>query len=277
MEGVRTTLSNIMFNGFVPKLAAASSEVAEKSTPLDNLTITGPEIYFTIPVLGGLDVTETTVNSLIVTALIFVICLILTHKMEKIPTKWTQIVAEKLVIAVDDMVISTMGERNANFSPYIMTLMFNSILGSLIGLVGLRSTTADITTTLTWGVMTFVLIWACGIKAHGLKGQLSTLASPAIVMLPMNLIGELATPVSLGFRHFGNILSGMIISALTYAALGTVAQGVFGEPIPVFSVGIPAILSLYFDIFSGLMQAYIFAMLTMVYVSNANAPQEVEA
>lgn len=238
-----------------------------------DISINGPKIYFTIPIFGGLNITETIVNSWIVIGIVFVICLILTHKLEKIPRKRSQQIAEKIVTMIDNLVVSTMGERNKKFAPYILTLMMSSAIGSLISLVGLRSVTADINVTLTWGLMTFFLIWGSGIKANGI-GYFKGLISPNPVMLPLNIISEISTPFSLAFRHFGNIMSGMIISTLLYGALGAAAVALFGIALPIFQIGLPAFLSVYFDVFSGCMQAFIFSMLTMVYVSNANAPDE---
>lgn len=237
------------------------------------IEINGPKIYFTIPIFGGLDVNETLVNSWIVIGIIFVLCLILTRKLEKVPRKRTQQIAEKLVTMADKLVVQTMGERNKKFTPYIMTLMAFSAIGSLISLVGLRSITADINVTLAWGLLTFFLIWISGIRTHGI-GYFKGLISPTPVMLPLNLISEVSTPFSLAFRHFGNITAGMIISILVYGALGAAAAAVFGIALPIFQIGVPAVLSVYFDVFSGCMQAFIFSMLTMVYVSNANAPDE---
>ena len=87
-------------------------------------------------------------------------------------------------------------------------------------------------------------------------------------MLPLNIISEASTPVSMSFRHFGNVAGGMIISSLLYFAL-TAASSALGLSFPVFAVGVPALFSAYFDLFSGFMQAFIFIMLTMVYISNA--------
>lgn len=238
-----------------------------------NISINGPKVYFTIPIFGGFDITETIVNSWIVIGIVFILCLILTHNMEKIPRKRSQQLAEKLVIAIDNLVATTMGERNKKFAPYILTLMSFSAIGSLISLLGLRSITADINVTLTWGLMTFFLIWGSGIKTHGIK-YFGGLVSPSPVMLPLNIISEVSTPFSMGFRHFGNILAGMIVSILLSGALTALEIALFGIAIPIFEIGLPAFLSVYFDVFSGFMQAFIFAMLTMVYVSNANAPDE---
>ena len=107
----------------------------------------GPRIFFTIPLLGGIRIDETVVNAFLITAIIFILCKVLTHKMEKIPRKKTQIIAEKLVLTIDNLVETTMGKNCMGFSPYIMALFASSILGSLIGLIGMRPTTMDINTT----------------------------------------------------------------------------------------------------------------------------------
>lgn len=236
-----------------------------------DITIHGPRVIFTIPIFGGIEVNETTVNAWFVMALITILCIILSHKLEKIPRKKTQIIAEKVVTMIDNLVEQTMGERNMKFAPYILSLMLFSVFGSLISLFGFRSVTADINTTLGWALMTFVLIYYSGLKKSGL-GYFKGWVSPTPVMLPINLISEVATPVSMSFRHFGNIFAGSIITALVYGALAAASSMIFPNlNIPVLQIGIPAVLSVYFDLFSGCIQAYVFSMLTMVYVSNANA------
>lgn len=236
-----------------------------------NVSVHGPKVIFTIPIFGGLEVNETLINSWIVIGLIFVLCLILTHKLEKIPKKRTQQLAEKIVIGVDKLVVGAMGERNKGFAPYILTLLLFSVFGSLISLVGLRSVTADINVTLAWALMTFFLMYACGIKAHGIK-HFKGLVEPTPIMFPINVISQLATPVSMSVRHFGNIAAGMIITTLLYGGLAAASAALFGIGIPILQVGLPAILSVYFDIFTGFIQAYVFAMLTMVNVAMANEP-----
>ena len=237
------------------------------------VSIEGPRILFQIPLFGGLNVTETVVNSWLILIAVFLLCKFLTHNLEKIPHKKRQQLAEKLVVMIDGLVRDTMGSRNMAYVPYIMTLMVYSLIGSLISLLGFRSVTADLNVTLTWGVITFILIWRAGFKANG-PSQLKGLIEPIPLMLPMNLIGEIATPVSMAFRHFGNVLAGYIISTLVYVALSATTQALFHIAFPLLAVGLPAVLSVYFDLFSGVMQAFIFAMLSMVYISNANAPAE---
>ena len=123
--------------------------------------------------------------------------------------------------------------------------------------------------------MVFVLITYYKIRANGFLGYLKGYTEPIVVMLPMNIVSEIATPISMAFRHFGNVASGTVVTALVYAALSALSAAVFKflpgalASIPFFQVGLPAVLSLYFDIFSSCIQAFIFSMLTMAYVSAA--------
>ena len=228
----------------------------------------GPRIYFTIPAFGGININETEVNLVIVTLLLLILSLVLTHKMEKIPRKKTQILAEKIVMSIDNLVDQTMGKRYAAFAPYIMTLFASSLFGSLIGLVGLRSTTQDFNTTLTWALATSFFIHYVGFKYSGFKGYLKSFAEPYPFMTPINLLGIVTTPMSLSLRHFSNVLGGSVIMSLLYSALASFSS-MLSLGVPLLEIGFPAILSLYFDTFSGCIQAFIFCMLTMVYVSNA--------
>ena len=205
----------------------------------------GPRIYFTIPIFGGINVNETEVNLLIVTLLLLVVSLILTHKMEKIPRKKTQLLAEKIVITIDNLVESTMGKRYMAFAPYMMTLFASSVFGSLISLVGLRSTTQDFNTTLCWALVTAFFIHYIGFKSSGFKGYLHSFAEPIAVMTPINMIGIVTTPMSMALRHFGNVLGGSAIMTLLYSAFAGVSSMIH-LPIPALQVGVPAILSLYF-------------------------------
>ncbi len=189
--------------------------------------------------------------------------------MKKKPVEKKQIIAEKLVLMMDNLVSGTMGVKNISYTPYILTLFLSSIFGSLISLIGLRSITADINTTMTWSVITFFMIQIAGVKSKGIK-HYKGLMEPMAFMLPLNIVGELSTPVSMGFRHFGNIMAGMVITTLVYSGLSSLTTIIFSTSIPFLQVGIPAFLSLYFDLFSGLMQAFIFCMLTMVFVSKAS-------
>lgn len=236
---------------------------------MSEIKIVGPKILFDIPILGGIQITETVFYSFMVTFLIFILSIVLTRKLSKIPTKKTQIIAEKFVIIIYGFVETTMGKTKQRYTPYIMTILLSSILGSLISLLGFRSVTADINTTMTWAIITFIMIQYSGIKSKGIIKHYKGLLEPMPFMLPLNLISELSTPVSMGFRHFGNIMSGMVINSLVYAALSGLTMIIFEISIPFLQIGVPAVLSLYFDLFSGFMQAFIFCMLSMVFIANS--------
>ncbi len=230
----------------------------------------GPKIMFTIPLFGGIAVTETVTNSWLLIVVVFILCKFLTSNLQKIP-KGKQVLAEKYVTMITGLVKETMGEKKLHYAPYIGTLMIFSALGSLMSLTGLRPVTGDLNTTVAWAVVTFVLIQMTKIKANGFLGYLKSFADPFPVMLPINIVSELATPVSLSFRHFGNIAAGSVITSLLYTALAALTNIIFRGfiTVPIFQLGIPAVLSIYFDLFTGFMQAFIFSMLTMAFISNA--------
>lgn len=228
----------------------------------------GPKIIFTIPILGGIPITETIINSWIVMAIIFGVGLYLAHDLKKVP-KGKQVLAEKIVQMLYDLVEQTMGKKGLAFTPYIGSLFAFSLLSSLCGLFGLRAPTADFNTTLCWALMTFFLVQYEGIKTKGIGGWLHGFVEPIALILPLNVIGELANPISLSFRHYGNIAAGLVITSLLYGALTTLSSVVFGGlKIPILALGLPAVLSIYFDVFTAALQAFIFCMLTMVFVSN---------
>lgn len=292
------------------------------------MNITGPGIYFTIPIFGGINVTQTMVSSFVVMVLLCVAGIVLGRNLTKRPGKM-QVITEKGVTMINDLVCDAMGPHNASWTPYIATLFLSSLCGSLIGVTGIfRSTTADLSTTATWAIMTSVLVWYNSIKNFGLKKWLKGFTEPVFIMTPMNIISEIAQPISLAFRHFGNIIGGSVITTMVYWALAGASTvllraicssgyvvaaimivlgivllvirperrkklckllgiifvaigaagvlqelGIFGQ-IPILQVGIPAILSLYFDFFSGLIQAFVFSLLSMIYISNGCPPPE---
>ena len=241
----------------------------------EGITITGARIYFTIPMpIQNFPITESQVNSAIVLIVILFFCLFMTHGMtEKIKLK-RQHLAEMAVEMVDDLVNENMGEYFKGFAPFIIAILALSAFSSLISLCGLYPPTSDINIVGGWAILVFILItyykMKCG-PIHYLKG----FTEPVALLAPINFISEFATPVSMAFRHYGNILSGTVISVLLSAALGGLSSMVLGwlpgflADIPLLQVGIPAVLSIYFDVFSGCLQAFIFAMLTMMNISGA--------
>ena len=245
--------------------------------------ISGARVFFTIPtnipILGDLQISETLVVSWIVMALITGLCIWLTHdlKVEKISKR--QAVAEMLVEMANKFVIGNAGEKFRKLIPFVAALFATSVVSNLISLIGLRSPTADLSTEAAWAIVVFIMITAQKIKTSGIGGYLKGFTTPIAVMTPFNVLSELATPISLACRHFGNILSGVVINALIYGALALASSKLLGllpgmlggvlSQIPILSVGLPAITSVYVDWFSGVMQAFIFCMLTVMYIANA--------
>lgn len=235
---------------------------------MNGININGPKIIFEIPVFGGIPVTETVINSWIVMAIIFFTGLWLAHDLKKKNPSKRQIVAEKLVTMLYDLVEQTMGKRGFSFAPYIGTLFVFSLLSSLSSMFGLRAPTADYNTTLAWALITFFLVQYQGIKNKGVGGWLHGFIEPMPLLMPLNIVGEIANPISLSFRHYGNIAAGLVITTLLYGALSALTSIVFGGlQIPILQLGLPAILSIYFDVFTSGLQAFIFCMLTMVFIS----------
>ena len=285
------------------------------------LDVTGAFVYFTIPILGGIPITQTTVSSFVVAVILCILSVTLGRNLQKRPTG-VQVLVEKGVSMITNLTVSVMGEHNVHWTPFMGTIFLSSICGSFIGLTGfLRSATADLSCVLVWAVMVSVIIWYNNIKNNGFVGWLKGFTEPIVVMTPMNIVSEIAQPFSMAFRHFGNVAGGGVISSIIYAAFGLLSSavlnlvasvgwlmgtglmligiglfiawrkklpililsivtfviGVFGllqtlgilSNVPILSLGIPAVLSCYFDLFSGFIQALVFTLLTMVYISGS--------
>ena len=198
----------------------------------------GPKIYFTIPLFGGIPITQTTVSSFAVMLLLCIAGIVLGSNLQKRPSR-RQVLVEKGVTMLYGMVEDTMGKHNSYWTPYIGALFLSSIFGSYIGMTGIfRSSTADLSTTVTWALMTSVICWACSIKANGVLGWLKGFTEPVVVMTPMNLVSEIAQPISMAFRHFGNIAGGNVLTSLVYSALATASAALLGLVGKSIAVGI---------------------------------------
>ena len=288
-----------------------------------NVSVDGAFIYFTIPIFGGINITQTTVSSFVVSVLLIIACIYLGKNLKARPDG-KQVLVEKGVTLIYDLTASAMGAHNVSWAPLMGTIFLSSICGSLIGLTGfLRSSPADLSCTLVWALMVSVIIWYNNIKHNGFVGWLKGFAEPIAVMTPMNIIGEIAQPLSMAFRHFGNVAGGGVISSIIYTAFGLLSAvalnaiagcgwlagavlmvfgvalwllgskkkklllkilaavsfvlGAFGllqalgilSGVPVLAFGIPAVLSVYFDIFSAFVQALVFTLLSMVYIAGS--------
>lgn len=238
------------------------------------LEISGAYIYCTIPLpFQELPITESQVNSWLVMVSVLGLCLYLTHGLAPKAQTRRQLAAEWIVEKVDGLVRQNMGEYFKGFAPFIAAILALSAFSSLLSLIGLYPPTSDLNVVGGWALLVFFLITFYRFKAGPVQ-YLKAFADPPL-LAPLNVISEVATPVSMAFRHYGNVLSGSIISALVATALQGLSAivlgwlpGVLGQ-FPLLQIGLPAILSVYFDLFSGCLQAFIFAMLTMLYVAGA--------
>lgn len=240
----------------------------------EGISITGARIYFTIPMpIQNLPITESQVNSLIVLVSIFFVCLYFTHGLSVKANLKRQLIAEWIVEKTHSMVKSNMGEYFKGFTPFIAAVMGLSAFSSLSSLLGLYPPTSDINIVGGWAILVFILITYYKMKC-GPVYYVKSFFNPAL-LAPLNIISEVATPVSMAFRHYGNVLSGAVISVLVATGLQGLSNLLLGwlpsflGEIPFLQIGLPAVLSIYFDVFSGCLQAFIFAMLTMLYVSGA--------
>lgn len=158
--------------------------------------------------------------------------------------------------ALSNMAGGILGGNARRFVNYIGTIFLFILFCNLSGLLGLRAPTADYGVTFLLGMVTFFIVNYQGIKNRGVR-HFTSLFEPTPILFPINLIGELANPLSISLRLFANLLSGVIIMGLWYGMMPILA-----------SIGIPAALHVYCDLFSGCIQTYVFCMLTMVYISD---------
>ena len=226
------------------------------------ITVNGPLVVvdnlFGIP---GLRLTESIIVQWIVIAILLAVVLILTRGMKVIPETKRQMAAEWIVSFFCDTVDTTMGKKYHRYRCYIMALFCFIMIQNLMGLLGLRNPTADVSVTGTLAIITFCLVQFNRGKTGKFKGYMKSFVEPLPFMLPFNIIGEFANPLALALRLVGHMIAGTVLNARIYFALGKLA------------VLIPAIASLYFDIFSAVMQAYIFIMLSMSYISSADCEE----
>lgn len=202
--------------------------------------------------------TTTHVAMVIVTVVILIFAIAANRCMKKakeVPTGFQNVV--ELIVEMLGKMVTTNMKQPKKFLNYIGTLFLFILICNLSGLLGLRGPTADYGVTLCLGLITFCMIQYNGIKCQKM-GHFKALFEPIPLFFPINLIGEIATPISLSLRLFANMLAGTIIMALWYGII----------PIFIAKLGIPAFLHAYLDLFSGCIQTYVFCMLTMVYVDD---------
>ena len=206
-------------------------------------------------------ITQTIVNTWIIMGglvLFAIIARILLNRFKEIPTGYQNAI-ESLIEIVNNFVINVAGERLSVLGPWFFMIILFVFFSNISGVFGLRSPTAEWSTTIALSLCTFFLIQLMAIRFRG-KEYLKSFLKPIFLFLPLNIISELARPVSLSFRLFGNVLSGLILMTIIY----NTAYIRFVIPVP---------LHIYFDILIGSLQTYIFCILSMSFIRNAASPE----
>ncbi|MBQ9354349.1 MAG: F0F1 ATP synthase subunit A [Clostridia bacterium] len=209
----------------------------------------------------GFSLAETSVISICITAIVLVLSLVfrlfIFPKFTFDNPKGIQNLLEIAVESMDKFAKSNLMDYSGVLAPYMFTLGVFMIFSAASELFGLRAPTSDIVTTFAMGIITFALINFFGIKKKGIGGRIKGMASPTPLVFPMKILSDIAVPVSLACRLFGNMLGGMIVMDLLKSALGG------------YATGIPAVAGIYFNLFHPIIQAYIFIVLSMTFINEA--------
>ena len=210
------------------------------------------ETVFTIPIFGGIDVLESIVVTWIIMAVLILISIFLTWNMKIDHISKRQAVAELIVTRLTGIVDGMVGRKAKRYVPYLTTVLVYIGSANIIGLFGFKSPTKDLNVTIALSVMSIVLVEAAGIYHLGVKRWLHKFTEPIAIVTPINILEIFTRPLSLCMRLFGNVLGAFVIMELIKIV------------VPVI---LPAVFSCYFDLFDGLLQAYVFVFLTALYIS----------
>ncbi|MFR3344961.1 MAG: F0F1 ATP synthase subunit A [Anaerobutyricum sp.] len=211
------------------------------------------DTVFTIPVLGGIPVKESVVVTWIIMAVILVLCIALTRNLSVENPSRGQIILETIVSGGHNFFKDTLGEHGAEYIPYLMTVTLYIGIANLIGLLGFKPPTKDMNVTAALAFMSIVLIEVAGIRQKGAK-DVREFCGTNQSILPINIAEIFIKPLSLCMRLFGNVLGSFVIMELLKLIVPAV---------------LPAVFSCYFDIFDGLIQAYVFVFLTSLFIKEA--------
>lgn len=210
------------------------------------------ETVFTIPIGNGIPVYESVVVTWIIMAVLIVVAFIFTRNLKIDHISKRQAVAELVYTKLTNLVSGMIGEKGHAYVPYLVTVLLYIGLANVIGLFGFKSPTKDLNVTIALAVMSIVLVEAAGIYYLGFKKWLKKFTQPVAIVTPINILEVFTRPLSLCMRLFGNVLGAFVIMEMIKII------------VPVI---VPAVLSCYFDLFDGLLQAYVFVFLTSLYIS----------
>lgn len=206
---------------------------------------------FTIPVFGGIPIAESVAVSWIIMGVLVVLSILLTRHLRVTEPTRRQVALETAVTGLEHIFDGILGEKGRRYVPYMVTVLLYIGVSNIIGLFGLKPPTKDLNVTAALALMSIILVETSGIRSKGLKGWLKSFADPSPVIAPMNLLEVIIRPLSLCMRLFGNVLGAFVIMELIKQLL---------------PVALPVPFSLYFDIFDGLLQAYVFTFLTSMFI-----------
>ena len=212
------------------------------------------DTVFEIPIFGGIPIYESVVVTWIIMAVVFLLCIIFVRNLKVENPGKKQLVLETAVQGLYSFFKDTIGEHGTAYIPYLMAVALYIGIANLIGLLGFKPPTKDMNVTVALAVMSIVLIEVSGIRQKGTKGWLKSFAEPMPIVLPINVLEIFIKPLSLCMRLFGNVLGSFVIMELIKIIIPPV---------------LPAVFSCYFDIFDGLIQAYVFVFLTALFIKEA--------
>lgn len=219
----------------------------------------GTHTAFTIPLFGGIPVAESVVVTWIVMAVLLTAALLLTRNLSVDAPGKVQVALESAVQFLNDFVRTNIGSHWRPFAPWLGTVALYIGFANIIGIFGLTPPTKDISVTAALALMSMLLIYSAQFRYNGLLGGLKKFAEPMPLLLPINLMEVAVRPLALCMRLFGNVLGAFIIMEMLK----------FVAP-----VVLPAVFSLYFDLFDGLIQTVVFVFLTTLFTGEGIKEEE---
>lgn len=212
------------------------------------------ETAFTIPIMGGIGVSESVVVTWVIMGILLVLAILLTRNLKVENISKRQMAVEASIGGLQNMVLGIIGEEGIKYVPYLATVLIYLGVANMSGLLGFKPPTKDLNVTAGLALMSIILIEWSGIQKKGVKGFFKSFAQPVAIIAPINFLEIFIRPLSLCMRLFGNVLGAFVVMEL----LKMVAPAV-----------IPVPFSLYFDIFDGLIQAYVFVFLTSLFIKES--------
>ena len=209
---------------------------------------------FTIPIFGGIPVAESVFVTWLIMAVVILLCAIFVRNLKVTNPGKGQLLLETAVSGIYSFFEDILGEKGKGFIPYLMSVGIYIGIANLIGILGFKPPTKDINVTASLAILSIILIELSGVLAKGGRGWLKSFAEPMVVILPINILEIFIRPLSLCMRLFGNVLGSFVIMEFLKM---------------VVPANLPAVFSCYFDIFDGLIQAYVFVFLTALFIKEA--------